>query len=84
MGKDYAWALKKNVCENVPFGNMNIPFSESNFKRRRKLFFVELDRIMEESELQAAEYRAFAYSRREEFERWKREKYLKTQEPQEE
>ena len=84
MGKDYAWAMKKNMCENVPFKNLGIPFSESHFKRRRKLFFVELDRIMEEGEIQAMEYRAFANSRREEYEQWKKEKYQKTQELQEE
>ena len=48
MGGEYAWALKRNVCENIPFKSIDAPFSEREFARRRKIFFIELDRILRE------------------------------------
>ena len=72
MGGDYAWAIKRNVCENVPVKSIDIPFSEREFARRRKLFFVELDRLRREQQRRYAELVAYANSDRKNYEKWRK------------
>ena len=45
---EYAQKLKLNVCTpDTPFRYIDIPYSESQFKRIRKMFFVYLDKSKE-------------------------------------
>ena len=72
MGGEYAWALKRNVCENIPVKSIDAPFSEREFARRRKIFFAELDRLCRDRQRRYAELVAYANADRSAFEIWRR------------
>ena len=45
---EYAPALKANICRmDTPYRFVDIPFSETQFKRIRREFFIYLDKIKE-------------------------------------
>lgn len=45
---NYSAELKKNICNrDMPYRYIDIPYSESQFKRMRRLFYIYLDRAKE-------------------------------------
>lgn len=45
---EYSRQLKLNICcKGIPYKYIDIPFSESQFKRMRRMFFVYLNEMKE-------------------------------------
>lgn len=72
MGKEYAEALRKNVCLGIPYKSIDVPFSEREFVRRRRIFFEKLDAIKREHARRYAELTEYVNLDREKFENWRK------------